>query len=140
MGGHRREHNRFLNDAGSFMTSFSLFQEFGIENCKIELVEEYPCENLEKLLKKEGEYIKSIDCVNKVVAGRTCKEYYEDHKDKIQQNTKEYKQANKFKIKQYKKEWHEANKDKIQREKKEWYESNKDAINKKQRENYETNK
>ena len=55
MGGHRRSYNRYLNGKYDLNTSFTLFQEFGIENCKIELIEEYSCENLEQLLKKEGE-------------------------------------------------------------------------------------
>ena len=60
MGGHRREYKRYLLGTFNLITSFLLFQEFGIENCKIELIEEYPCENLEQLLQKEGEYIKKM--------------------------------------------------------------------------------
>ena len=90
MGGHRRHYNSYLNEKRSLTSSFLLFEEFGIENCKIELIEEYPCEKLENLLKKEGEYIRSIDCVNKVVAGRTIKEWMKDNKDNIKEKTKQY--------------------------------------------------
>jgi hypothetical protein len=33
--------------------------KYGIENCKIELVEAYPCENKEELRKREGYWIKT---------------------------------------------------------------------------------
>ena len=49
MGGHRREYKRYLLGNFTLITSFLLFQEFGKENCKIEIIEEYPCENLEQL-------------------------------------------------------------------------------------------
>jgi len=68
---------------------------------KIELVEHYPCNNRKELCKKEGEYIKSNECVNKYIAGRTMKEYYVD---KIA-NYKEYNKKNKERIKQYYKEY-----------------------------------
>ena len=42
-----------------------LFLKYGIENCKIILIEEYPCETKEQLLKKEGEHIRNKKCVNK---------------------------------------------------------------------------
>ena len=34
-----------------------LFEEFGVENCKIVLIEEYPCQNRKQLEKRDGEYI-----------------------------------------------------------------------------------
>ena len=33
------------------------FNEFGVENRKIALIEEYPCQNRKQPEKKEGEYI-----------------------------------------------------------------------------------
>ena len=46
---------------------------------------------MEQLLKKEGDYIRNIDCVNKVVAGRTHKEYKETNKDSLNQYSKDYR-------------------------------------------------
>ena len=43
---------------------------FGLENCKIALVELFPCASKMELERKEGEYIKNNDCVNKTVVGR----------------------------------------------------------------------
>ena len=88
MGGHRRNYKKYLNGNCPLTTSFLLFEEFGIENCKIELVEECPCENLEQLLKKEGSYIQNLDCVNRYVVGRTRHEYRVANKDNIKNITK----------------------------------------------------
>ena len=49
----------------------------------IELIENYPCNNRSQALRKEGEYIKNNSCVNKVIAGRTDKEYREDHSKQV---------------------------------------------------------
>ena len=73
---------------------------------RIELIEHYPCNNRKELCKKEGEYIKTNDCVNKHIAGRTMKEYYKDNIEKY----KEYNIKNKERIKQYYKEYHKRSK------------------------------
>jgi len=92
-----------------------LFEKY--DDVRIELIECVPCDNKEQLTKKEGEYIRNNNCVNKQIAGRTMKEY-----------CKEYRENNKDKISEYKKEWHENNKDKISEYKKEWHENNKEKI------------
>ena len=78
-------------------TSYDLFEEFGIENCKIELIEDYPCNSKNELERKEGEIIKNTACVNRYIPGRTDKQYYIDNIEKI----KQYRLDNKDKIKQY---------------------------------------
>ena len=72
---------------------------------KIELLEHYPCNNRQELCKKEGEYIKANECVNKHIAGRTMKEYYKDNIE----NYKQYNKNNKERIKQYYKEYYKKN-------------------------------
>ena len=74
----------FLNS-----TSKVLFDEFGVDNTKIELVEAVQCENRDELRKIEGKFIQENQCVNKYVAGRSKKEsnnissakYYEGHRE-----------------------------------------------------------
>ena len=73
MARHRAGFKQFLNDNKKHIRSYDLFNEYGVENCKIELIEYYKCDSLAELRKREGEHIKSIDCVNKYVAGRTKK-------------------------------------------------------------------
>ena len=79
---HRRQYQCFLKDNKNHIRSYDLFNEYGIENCKIELIEYYKCDTLQELQRKEGEHIKNIECVNKRVEGRTVKEWYENNKEK----------------------------------------------------------
>ena len=76
---------------------------------KIELIEEFPCNNKMESDKKEGEYIRKIDCVNKVIIGRTMKEWREDNKEHIIKYTENYQLENADKIKKY----YQLNKNKI---------------------------
>jgi hypothetical protein len=52
-----------------------LFDKYGAENLKIELIENYPCDNKEKLSSREGLFQRKMKCVNKAVAGRQLWEY-----------------------------------------------------------------
>ena len=95
------------------------FVIFDCEDYKMELLEEYPCNNKQQLLKKEAEYIKSNECVNPQIPARTQKEYYQDNKDtKIAKNT-EYAKNNPEVNKQAKKKYYENNKEKILEKRKE---------------------
>ena len=115
MARHRQKYKQFLNGGkGSHIRSYDLFNEYGVENCKIELIEYFPCDTLLELQRQEGKHIKNNVCVNKMVAGRTKHEYRQDNKDKIQIYNKEYAEQNKDKIKEY----NNANKDKIREQKK----------------------
>lgn len=58
-------------------------------DCKINLLLDYPCKSKEELRRKEGEYILSLDCVNKVVAGRTHDERLEIKRDEYNAKTRE---------------------------------------------------
>ena len=151
MAGHRRNFTSFLNGKQNLTNSFCLFEEFGIDNCKIELIEKYPCENKEQLLKKEGEYIRCTDCVNKLVAGRTrheyreankdnIKQYYESNKERIKDNIKQYYEANKDIKKQYGKQYYEANKDIKKQYDKQCYEANKERRKERDKAYYEAKK
>ena len=91
MSRHRAKYREYNKTQKSFYSSFILFDKYGIENCKIELVEIYPCDSKDELTRKEGQWIKNVDCVNKCVAGRTKKEYHDDNLDQIKLKKKEYR-------------------------------------------------
>ena len=76
---HRRDYKQYNAGQAGYVSSYALFDKCGVEHCKIELIEDYPCESREQLAKREGHYIKQEECINKVVAGRTVKERFEDH-------------------------------------------------------------
>ena len=140
MARHRRKYKSFLSGSIKDNTrSFDLFNEYGVENCKIELIEYFPCDTLQELRKQEGLHIKNTECVNKKVEGRTKQEWHEDNKDRMKEHYKEYREQNKDKIKEYRdinkekmKEWHkeyrEQNKYKIKEKLKKYYENNKEKI------------
>jgi len=95
------------------MSSFILFEKYGVENCKIELITEFPRENKIQLEREEGRYIKGETCVNKCVAGRTKKEYKEEHREAICEKEKERRTKNKEHICLIQKLWYEQNKEQI---------------------------
>lgn len=92
---HRYEYNNLPNKG---LTSFLIFKEFGIQNCKIELIETFPCNNREELNAREGYHIRNTTCVNKQVAGRSDEQYRMEHKEQ----TREYRQNNKARINELK--------------------------------------
>ena len=90
------------NNIGRKCKSKILYENYN--DVRIELLECFPCKNKDELNKKEGEYIKNNDCVNKFIPGRTHKEWIEDNKEKVLEYYKNYREENKDKIKeQYKK-------------------------------------
>ena len=81
----------------------------------IELVENYPCTTKEELLRREGEVIRLNKdvAVNKIISGRTKREYYEDHIDKIKAGHKKYGKDKATEISANKKQYYKSNIDKI---------------------------
>jgi len=95
----------------SHEVSYKRYKKYGIGHCssyeilennnyKIELIQLYPCESRQDLCVKEGECQLLYRCINKNMAGRNSKEYYQDNKKKLLENVKKYQLKNKEKIKQ----------------------------------------
>ena len=85
------------------MTSFLIFDKYGLENCKITLLEDVSCSSKNELLAREAHYIRTMKCVNKKIPNRSRKEYKTDNKEIIRIKDKEYKGKNKGTILQKKK-------------------------------------
>ena len=81
---HKYKYKYYLNGKYHYTSSFEIVK---YDDAYIELYEYYPCNNKVELLKREGELIRKLDCVNKQIAGRSnkekCKEYYKTNKIKI---------------------------------------------------------
>ena len=92
---HKVQYKRWKNGKVGKYTSFELFDEYGIENCQIVLIEAYPCNSKDEKNAKEGHYIKTLNCVNKVVVGRTQKEYKQSDsgKEAVKKASKKYQQS-----------------------------------------------
>ena len=76
-------------------TSFILFDEFGLDNVKIELIESFPCDNRDSVRKREGEYIRSECCVNKHYPNRTKSEYWQMTKESTKERREKYRSDHK---------------------------------------------
>ena len=112
----KNQHKKKANNCNSKI----LFEKY--DDIRIEVIEEYPCNNKAELLKKEGEYIRNNKCLNKIIPDRTMKEYYEDNKKKIQK----YAEDNKEKITEYQKEYYDNNKKQLREKQKEYENNNKE--------------
>ena len=82
-----------------------IFQKYGIENVKIILIQNYPCESKKELEAEEAKYIRNHKCVNRIIPGRCKQEYCEDNKEKL----KEYRETNKERKQEYDKTYRKEN-------------------------------
>jgi hypothetical protein len=154
---HKEGYNNWKSGKRTKITVFDIFDEFGIDNCKIELVELYPCNLKIELERKEGEYIKNNDCVNKIIAGRTQKEYKEDNKEHYKEYFKKHYEENKeeklkyakdyrskeeviARNKGYFKEYAEKKKEELKEYRKKYAEKNKEKIKLQKAKYYEEKK
>lgn len=94
----------------------------------IELIENYPCNSIEELNKREGEYIRKLNCVNKKIAGRTSHDYYMEHQDSMKTwHKNDYNKNKELYLERHKKRY-EENKEKIKEQMKIYRENNKEKI------------
>ena len=143
MADHRSGYNSYKRGVHRYVCVYSMFDEYGLENMKIELIEECSCDNLQQLRKREGYYIQHEDCINKRIAGRTqqeyrdtrkdkmkdyLKQYYKDNKEEHSLKSKAYREKNKDKIAEYCKTWRNEHKVEVALKGKEFREQNKDKL------------
>lgn len=77
-----------------------IFNEFGLENCKNELLDTYPCKSRAELEARESHYVCQKQSVNRTHIGRTSEEYYWEHVEENKVENKIWRENNKA----YKKE------------------------------------
>jgi hypothetical protein len=128
---HISRHKKYNND-NNYCAYVRSFLVLDCEDYKIELIEEYECNNKQQLLKKEAEYIKSNECVNKEIPLRTKKEwkidnpdkekeyrkrgyekYVKHHRDEYNEKMRAYRKANNEKLKEYGRQRHNLKKAEI---------------------------
>ena len=137
---HKENYNRYKNDKYHFVSSFVLFDEFGVENCKIELVENFSCQSKEELFAREGHYIRSCECVNYRIQGRTIQEYNEDKKEYLFNRRRAYQKKNEEKLKKYNHQWYEKNKEHHKSQKEQYCLDNPEKVKQQQKISYERKK
>ena len=107
LAGHVRDYKRWKNGKQDFVSSYPILER---GNYQIELLETFPCNSKDQLNAREGHYIRTIDCVNKRIAGRTQKEWTEDHKTEIAERHKAYREAHKTEIAERDRAYYQAHK------------------------------
>jgi hypothetical protein len=107
MTAHRHGYSAWKKHNQKFITSYKLFDEYGVDNCFIELLEAKELKNNDEIRQLEGGYIRNMACVNKNIAGRTKQAYYQS--DKSQEARKEYQQSEKYK--EYSKQYYQQTKE-----------------------------
>ena len=122
---------------------YELMRDIGNDNFYIELIELYPCNSKEELNSREGQYIRDIGTLNKVINGRTYKEYVEENIEHIKQYQQTYRENNKEYMKQYKQKYQQDNKERLKAQKQQYYENNpekKEQLKTMLKQHYETHK
>jgi len=99
LGKHKSSYKQYLKDKKSYTSSYELIKT---GNAIIYLIEDCACTTKNKLLRREGELIRQYQfdpsceiVLNKIIAGRTQKEYRQDNKVKLNLQKKQYHQDNK---------------------------------------------
>ncbi len=100
---------------------YKLMNEIGFERFRIQLIEDYPSEDLYHLRQREGYWIRQIGTLNMKIDDRTKTEYHHEY----YQKHKEFLNA---KGREYNKTYHQNNKDEINLKHRERYEENKEKI------------
>ena len=115
---HRASYKCYLNGISKYITSFKILKN---NDYDIILLEECKdIQNIEQLRRRERFYIESLSCVNKVIVGRSLKEYREDNKEAIKQYRDDHKEYHR----KYCNDYYEINKDHILHAKKVKYNCN----------------
>ena len=137
MTAHRCSYKRWkAGTQTTITTSFLLFEEYGVENCQIVLLEDCPCESKDQLSAREAHYIRTLACVNKLIPLRTEAEWYQDNRDEILEQRKTYREANRAEILEHQKVYREANRTVLNEKQRARYHANRESINEQGRARY----
>jgi len=86
---HRGAYAHHLRGEGRVCSSFEILKYY---DANIELIEVYPCASKSELLVREGHYIRTLDCVNSNIPGRTLEERAEAAQKRYAANPAAYKE------------------------------------------------
>ena len=133
---HRSNYKRWEEGRGvnNITNSVVLFDLVGLENCKIELIHNFPCESKSELEAEEGLVMRANKdlIVNRQIPNRSKVEYYveycDKHKEQIKIKGKAYRDSHKEQIKEYIKEYQKEHKEQIKIKRKEYYDTQKQKM------------
>ena len=108
---HKKNLKMYINGRYHYTTSYEIVK---FEDCYIELIEDYKCNNKMELNRREGQVIReTLNCVNKNIAGRTNAEYYNDNRETRIAQMKQYQQDNREALSIKAKQYHQDNREAI---------------------------
>lgn len=128
MSEHRNSYNLWKQGKRRKVTSFILFDKYGVENCQISLLENANVGSKDELKARERFHQQNMRCVNKVISGRTNKEHYEDNKAHIAETAKKYRADNKEFVARFNAVYRENNKERIAQQSLIYRENNRERI------------
>ena len=95
---HRSDYKKWKNGTHGKVMVYDMFDKYGIENCQIILLESVNATTKDELNAREGYYVRTLKCVNKLIPDRSEKEYrkqyYENHRDEQIEYRKKYRVEN----------------------------------------------
>lgn len=93
--------------------------EIGRDALFIELLEDYPCQKREELLRKEGEKMREHQSeLSKIISGRSKKQYRQENSQQTQEKQSELYERNRPQIIQYQKNYRNNNREMLKLKKK----------------------
>lgn len=82
-------------DTGNGKFSISSRKVLDYDDYRIQLIENYPCQNRDELWAREAYYILNTEnCINDNIPGRSKKQYYQDNREKISETRRLDRKAN----------------------------------------------
>ena len=106
------------------------------DDVRIELIQNYPCNNRKELHTRERYYIENTpNTINSLIPTRTIKEWTKDNPEKVKKTKQKYRENNKEKERLYSKKYHKDNREK----EKVYRENNREKIKKRDKKYYEEN-
>lgn len=130
------EHKSAYRSGVRCPSSKRLFDEYGVDACRMEVVEEVK----EDMIERERWWIENHECVNKAVPGRTHAEYLRASRGKRLAQMVVYQQANREKLRAQAVAYRTVNKDEIRAQKAEYQQANREKLRAKQAEYYQANR
>ena len=111
MARHRTKYKSWKEGKIRMTTAYLLFDMYGIDNCKIVLIENYPCNSRKELEARETYYQERMECINQRFANRSPEQYYQDNQERLKEYKKVYCQNNPEKVKEQGKKYYQKKKE-----------------------------
>ena len=119
---------------------YALMKEIGSDRFRIELIEDYLCEDKYQLRQREGYYIREFGTLNKRIECRTQIERYDEEKDIILEKQKQYRKQHIEEYAERDKKYREGHKEECKINHKNYYLENCEKLKQKAKEYREQNR